>query len=400
MNADSEAGPLIGAVRTPKLVPRMLTTDQILGNVETAVIVVDHDGCLRYANSFAADLFGFPGPRHLTDVPFRRLGFHEEDVSKVENLEYQACRGRDWEGTLAIRRPDGSNFFVRMTAAPMRGPAGEVAGTVIMARQAVQVGTEKSTGRTGLLDRIGERLGSSLELDETLQRVADTLVPQFADHCFIDLRLKEVLVRRVQKNAWGWKPPKGGDWPQVGDPVVYPPDHYCSKAKAQNETVLIEDLTDNDRPPPTTVSVEASRNVGVTSVIAAPLVMRGRELGVMTLALSDLTDRDTRHYVADDRDLVAAIASRVSVAIDNALLFEEERATALAFQTSLLPSKPPVLDGPDPGRRRLVRHHPAVGGPRRHRDRRRRGPRRAGGGDYGPAPLGTARVRPGRQGTG
>ena len=345
MNADSEAGPLIGAVRTPKLVPRMLTTDQILGNVETAVIVVDHDGCLRYANSFAADLFGFPGPRHLTDVPFRRLGFHEEDVSKVENLEYQACRGRDWEGTLAIRRPDGSNFFVRMTAAPMRGPAGEVAGTVIMARQAVQVGTEKSTGRTGLLDRIGERLGSSLELDETLQRVADTLVPQFADHCFIDLRLKEVLVRRVQKNAWGWKPPKGGDWPQVGDPVVYPPDHYCSKAKAQNETVLIEDLTDNDRPPPTTVSVEASRNVGVTSVIAAPLVMRGRELGVMTLALSDLTDRDTRHYVADDRDLVAAIASRVSVAIDNALLFEEERATALAFQTSLLPSKPPVLDG-------------------------------------------------------
>src|SRR6266567_3765412 len=346
MNADSEAGPLIGAVRTPKLVPRMLTTDQILGNVETAVIVVDHDGCLRYANSFAADLFGFPGPRHLTDVPFRRLGFHEEDVSKVENLEYQACRGRDWEGTLAIRRPDGSNFFVRMTAAPMRGPAGEVAGTVIMARQAVQVGTEKSTGRTGLLDRIGERLGSSLELDETLQRVADTLVPQFADHCFIDLRLKEVLVRRVQKNAWGWKPPKGGDWPQVGDTVVYPPDHYCSKAMAQNETVLIEDVTDKDHSPSAAANLEDSRNAGVTSVIAAPLVMRGQELGVMTLALSDLlTDRDTRHYVADDRDLVAAIASRVSVAIDNALLFEEERATALAFQNSLLPSKPPVLDG-------------------------------------------------------
>src|SRR6266700_3666657 len=314
MNADSEAGPLIGAVRTPKLVPRMLTTDQILGNVETAVIVVDHDGCLRYANSFAADLFGFPGPRHLTDVPFRRLGFHEEDVSKVENLEYQACRGRDWEGTLAIRRPDGSNFFVRMTASPM-------------------------------LDRIGERLGSSLELDDTLQRVAETLVPQFADHCFIDLRTKEVLVRRVQKNAWGWKPPQG-DWPQVGDTVVYPPDHYCSRAMAQNETVMIEDVTDKDHSPPAGASLESSRNAGMTSVIAAPLVMRGKELGVLTLALSDLlTDRDTRHYVADDRDLVAAIASRVSVAIDNALLFEEERATALAFQTSLLPSKPPVLDG-------------------------------------------------------
>ena len=344
MNADRDPGAQIGAVRTPKLVSPMLTTEQILGKVETAVIVVDHDGCLRYANSFAAELFGFPGPRHLTDVPFRRLGFHEEDVSKVENLEYQACRGRDWEGTLAIKRPDGSNFFVRMTAAPLRGPAGDVAGTVIMARQAVQVGTEGSAGRAGLLDRIGERLGSSLELDETLQRVADTLVPQFADHCFIELQSKEGLVRRVQKNAWGWKPAEGG-WAQVGDFVAYPPGHFCNRAMANNETVLIEDLADEQRSAPAGAYLAASREVGMTSVIAAPLVMRGQKLGVMTLALSDLTDRDTRQYVADDRDLVAAIASRVSVAIDNALLFEEERATALAFQTILLPSKPPVLDG-------------------------------------------------------
>jgi PAS domain S-box-containing protein len=344
MNADRDAGAQIGAVRTPKLVQPMLTTEQILGKVETAVIVVDHDGCLRYANSYAAELFGFPGPRHLTDVPFRRLGFHEEDVSKVENLEYQACRGRDWEGTLAIKRPDGSNFFVRMTASPLRGPAGGVAGTVIMARQAVQVGTEGSAGRAGLLDRIGERLGSSLELDETLQRVADTLVPQFADHCFIELQSKEGLVRRVQKNAWGWKPAMGG-WAQVGDVVGYPPGHFCNRAMANNETVLIEDLADEQRSAPAGTYLAASTEVGMTSVIAAPLVMRGQKLGVMTLALSDLTNRDTRQYAADDRDLVAAIASRVSVAIDNALLFEEERATALAFQTILLPSKPPVLDG-------------------------------------------------------
>jgi PAS domain S-box-containing protein len=344
MNADRDVGTPIGAVRTPKLVPPMLTTEQILGKVETAVIVVDHDGCLRYANSFAAELFGFPGPRNLTDVPFRRLGFHEEDVSKVENLEYQACRGRPWEGTLAIKRPDGSNFFVRMTAAPLRGPAGDVAGTVIMARQAVQVGTPGSTGRTGLLDRIGERLGSSLELDDTLRRVADTLVPQFADHCFIDILTKDGLVRRVQVNAWNWKPSKGG-WVQPGESVVYPPNHFCTRAMAHNETILVEDVTDEEQPAPNAASLEASREVGMTSVIAAPLVMRGQQLGVITLALSDLTDRDTRHYVADDRDLVAAIASRVSVAIDNALLFEEERATALAFQNSLLPSRPPVLDG-------------------------------------------------------
>ena len=35
----------------------------------------------------------------------------------------------------------------------------------------------------------------------------------------------------------------------------------------------------------------------------------------------------------------------MAIAIDNAMLFEEERRTALAFQTSLLPHDPPALDG-------------------------------------------------------
>ena len=65
----------------------------------------------------------------------------------------------------------------------------------------------------------------------------------------------------------------------------------------------------------------------------------------MSLALSLLTDREDRHYGADDRDFLGAIASRIAIAIDNAMLFEEERRTALAFQTSLLPQAPPVLDG-------------------------------------------------------
>jgi serine phosphatase RsbU (regulator of sigma subunit)/anti-sigma regulatory factor (Ser/Thr protein kinase) len=42
---------------------------------------------------------------------------------------------------------------------------------------------------------------------------------------------------------------------------------------------------------------------------------------------------------------MAAIAGRVAIAIDNAMLFEEERRTALAFQTSLLPQRLPTLDG-------------------------------------------------------
>ena len=57
----------------------------------------------------------------------------------------------------------------------------------------------------------------------------------------------------------------------------------------------------------------------------------------MSLALSGLTDRKGRRYGPDDRDLFGAIASRIAIAIDNAMLFEAERQTALVFQKSLLP---------------------------------------------------------------
>ena len=65
----------------------------------------------------------------------------------------------------------------------------------------------------------------------------------------------------------------------------------------------------------------------------------------MSLATSNLTEREDQRYDADDREFLSVIASRVAIAIDNALLFEEERRTALAFQTSLLPQDLPALDG-------------------------------------------------------
>ena len=43
----------------------------------------------------------------------------------------------------------------------------------------------------------------------TLRQVAETLVPQFADHCFIDLVQGDKLVRRVQTNAGGLDPAAG-----------------------------------------------------------------------------------------------------------------------------------------------------------------------------------------------
>src|SRR5215831_1433574 len=315
----------------------------ILDQLEAAVVVTGVDGNLRYANPYAVHLFGFPDDApHLIGQSLASLGFEEGDAPRVNDLVAQVMRGRNWEGTYGCRRVDGSRVLVRARAAALHDRSGQVIGIVIMARDATMSGSQSE--RLRLLERIGERLARSLELGVTLRQVAETLVPQFADHCLIDLFQADKLVRKAQLHSRGWMP-EPGSWAMVGEQISYPVGHFCQRAMSRRDTVVVADVRDEQVPNKRRASVDTFDNIGVRSAIATPLIARGELLGVMILALSGLTERKYRRYTADDSELVGAIGSRVAVAIDNAMLFEEERRTALAFQTSLLPHDPPAVDG-------------------------------------------------------
>ena len=328
------------------VVSAYLPPDTVLGQIEAAVVVTDPQSNLRYANAYAARLFDFPdAPERLVGRSLLSLGFEEEDLGKAAELAKQVLRGRAWEGTFSVR-PGGSRVFIRAQAVPLRHPSGAIDGIVIVGRLATRRSSEQERERIGLLERIGERLARSLELGLTLRHVAEALVPQFADHCFIDLYQGDKLFRRAQINAGGWEPAPG-TWAAVGEQINYPEGHFCQQAMSRLDPVLVSNLVYTEFPAPHARSMRASADVGLTSIVAAPLVARGELLGVISLALSRLTEREESQYDVDDRDFLGAVASRVAVAIDNAMLFEEERRTALAFQTSLLPQVKPTFDGLD-----------------------------------------------------
>jgi PAS domain S-box-containing protein len=324
-----------------------LPADTVLGQIEAAVVVTDRLGNLLYANAFAAKLFDFPdAPERLVGRSLLSLGFEEQDLGKAAELAKQVLRGRAWDGTFASVRSGGSRVYVRAQAVPLRHPSGAVDGIVLIARPATRHSSQRERDQIGLLERIGERLARSLQLEITLRHVAESLVPQFADHCFIDLFQGDKLFRKAQINAGGWQPaPK--TWALVGEQIDYPEGHFCQQAMKRRDAVLVEQLVYADFPAPHARSMRASEDAALTSIVAAPLVARGELLGVISLALGRLTEREEQYYDAEDRDFLGAVASRVAVAIDNAMLFEEERRTALAFQTSLLPQVKPTFDGLD-----------------------------------------------------
>lgn len=323
--------------------PAELSPQTVLANAESAVVVADRLGNVLYANPYAERMFGMAGIAYVGKSALS-LGIEEEDRELAAELARRVLRGHPWEGTFATVGGDGTKIYVRAQAVPLRHPSGAVSGIVVFARPAMRRGTQREHDRFGLLERIGDRLAGSLELEATLAEVTHTLVPQFADHCFIDLFENDKLVRRVSTHAGGWQPP-AGSWAELGEPIVYPSGHFAEKAMRRQETVVVEQFQGAEFPAPSAASAEACDGAGVMSVIAAPLLARGELLGVLNLALSGLQPHEDPHYDTFDRDFVGAVASRVAIAIDNAMLFEAERRTALAFQTALLPREIPHLDG-------------------------------------------------------
>jgi serine phosphatase RsbU (regulator of sigma subunit) len=323
-----------------------LPAELVLRQAEIGVIVTDRQGNVLFANEYVTLLLRLPGDAaRLAGQPMHALGFIPDgDLPKAEDLSRQVLSGVTWEGTFTGTRGDGSLVFLRVLAVPLRHPSGDIDGMVIMVTEAGRRDAQREQDRLRLLERIGERLAGSLELDVTLRQVAQILVPQFADHCFIDLFSGEKLIRRVQTHAAGWEPPTG-TWARVGEPIYYPPGHFMQQAMSRLETIVVPDLHAEYYPAPSEESLSAADQAGLISVLASPLYARGELLGVMALALSRLTERPDPHYDLSDGDLISAIASRVAVAIDNAMLFETERQTALAFQQSLLPQQVPELDG-------------------------------------------------------
>ncbi|MGP3934727.1 SpoIIE family protein phosphatase [Nonomuraea sp. KM88] len=331
-----------------------LGAGSVLDHAEMAVVVTDRFSNLLYWNPFAEKLFGHTVATSARDTSVLSLGIMEKDHPLAIELAKHVLKGGVWEGTFDVRRGDGAIVYVRAQAVPLRHESGSVSGIVILAREALR-SNEREKDRFGLLERIGERLAGSLYVEETLKRVAEMLVPQFADHCFIELTEGDRLVRRVSQHVQGWAPPLG-TWKPVGAEIRYPSGHYADTALRRQETILVEDFSNSSFPAPTESSARLCGEIGMTSAIVAPLTVRGETLGLMYLGLSNLTDRRSPHYDAFDRDFVGAIATRVALAIDNALLFEEERHTAESFQKHLLPRALPQLDG----LQIAVRYYPAA----------------------------------------
>src|SRR3954452_15346109 len=323
--------------------------DGILGSLGEAVTVHDERGKTVYANQAAADLLGRASVEEvLTAEPgdlAENFSMTHEDGSPValDDLPGRRLMRGEQAPTLltrSIRRDTGEAFWLLTKATLTREPSG--APLAINIIEDVTDGKDAEL-RQRFLAEAGQLLASSLDYEETLERVARMVVPHLADWCGIDMvdergDIVNVAVAHVD-------PAKVELAHELRD--RYPPDMDAATGVPAilrggpaelypeiPEELLAATAVDEQH-------MRIIRAVGIRSGMAVPMRLGGETLGVISFVTSE------SGRVFDEGDLAFAqdLALRAAAAVQNARLYAAQERVAHTLQASLLPDRLPEVPG-------------------------------------------------------
>jgi PAS domain S-box-containing protein len=318
----------------------------IVESSDDAIVGKDLDGIITSWNHGAERLFGYSAADAIGQpialiIPPDRLGEEHHVLGRIragDHVEpFQSVR----------RRQDGTPVDVSIRVSPIRGPSGVIVGASKIARdiseqrrqeqfreellareRAAREDATAARDRIQFLSEISALLTSSLDYDATLDRAVHVALPRLGDFCNVlvqddhgQLRLaacghvlpaKEPLVRELASKLL--ESPVGRSVPTVASEVM-----RSAKTAVMPHAVLalrmdhVEGL-DSDLQ-------TLGEQLRPYSYVGAPLLVRGRAVGVMGFARTQ--QESARDYTDTEIAIIEEFAGRVSLAVENARLFRQ-----------------------------------------------------------------------------
>jgi PAS domain S-box-containing protein len=205
----------------------------------------------------------------------------------------------------------------------------------------------RAQDRLALLNDASIRIGSTLDVTQTAQELADVAVPALADFVAVDL-LDSVLhgeepnpgpvddvpiMRRSGQQSVNEGCPEAGL--AVGEAVQRSPSSPIARCLLAGEPLVEPELDFGHSAWVTEDPARAAaiRRFGFRSVMVAPVQARGVTLGAATF----FRTRRLGPFVPDDVQLAEELVARAAVCVDNARRFTRERTAARVMQQNLLP---------------------------------------------------------------
>ena len=183
-------------------------------------------------------------------------------------------------------------------------------------RRSAEKQAELAERHARYLAEASKALSSSLDYEETLQKVADLIVPQFADWCTVTIG---ETPEKLQHIAVTHKDPEKAPWArELRKRFPLPPDssHGTPNVVRTGRTEFYPEITDEmlREMVEGEEHLELVKKVGMHSGIIVPLTARGRTLGALILVRSE----DEAPYTETDVQFAEELARRVALAVDNA----------------------------------------------------------------------------------
>lgn len=262
--------------------------------------------------------------RHLDDSD----GSDDSNDSDGHDVKEGAAPDAD------LVRRDGSAIAIEHTITRMRDATGRSVGAVVLLRDVTDA--RRTREHRAFLADASTLLSSLVQNDDALRSLAEHAVPQIADWCLIDLvDASRAGVRSLRRVAAAH-----GELASVVDLELlsrFPPEATPFLAALRVRTCVESDPSDPSDPhdpddpddpsepgepgdPGESARVALMRDLGIERYVVVPMIVEGRAIGIITLAMGSVSRRSIeRPEVALGQELALLTAA----ALDRARIHRE-----------------------------------------------------------------------------
>jgi serine phosphatase RsbU (regulator of sigma subunit) len=285
-----------------------------------------------------------------TATPAELMGLYDvydergKTVTLADLPSAKAARGEHTKPLLVrnVTRSTGEQRWLLHKSTPVFDAGGALSMIVSVIEDLTEVKRAELAQR--LLAEAGQALSSSLDYQETLQRMARLTVPGLADWCAVLMRgdddvLEQVSVATVDPDQVALAREAGARHPaRLSDGTA------AAQVIRSGRARLISEIGEE---PSAGGGIEGellgfAPEVRLRSLMIVPLAVAGHPpIGAMALAMAD------SGRVFDEIDLALAreLGHRAAIAVENARLYNERSLIATTLQRSLLPPELPDIPG-------------------------------------------------------
>jgi len=272
-------------------------------------------------NRGAEELYGWTAQEAIGQVTHDLL--KTQFPESLETLDLILATGEQWQGELVHISRDGRQIIVESRQVLVSDEQGQPIAILEINRDITERKQHERENQEQwqFLAAVSKILSSTLDYSETLANIARLIVPQLADWFSVDLlnaqgefELIEIDHKDPEKVRWARTlrekfpidPNSTTGLPAIirtGKSELYPDitDELLVAAARSEEELAI------------------ARQVGYTSVMAVPLVARGKNIGVVSFVFAE----SGKHYDENDLALAEEIGRRAGIALDDARLYRE-----------------------------------------------------------------------------